>query len=122
MDQAEKDLTEKPVEYLLDRGKRHSSTVSNISLQNEYDKSFSLQCMSVFYKGFMMRLPTSVNVRVKKENLSNSIYMPRELSMRIISVPLKRHCKFPSYPAEYKMHRQLDLQAKLNLHEGTGHC
>ncbi len=41
-------------------------TVSNIALQNEYDKSFSLQCMSVFYKGFYDAFTNRVNRPGKK--------------------------------------------------------
>jgi hypothetical protein len=61
----ENQSAEKPVEFMLNEANRIVNKIE-YCLQNEYDKSFKLQCMSVFYKGFYDAFGNRVNLPDKK--------------------------------------------------------
>jgi hypothetical protein len=65
----QKRTTGKTVENMLDEANQIVNRIE-YRLQNEYDKSFTLQCMSVFYKGFYDAFCKVVNLPGKKRKFT----------------------------------------------------
>ena len=110
----QKKIAEKPIEYLLDDANR---MVNNIEyyLQNEYDKSFKLQCMSVFYKGLYDAFRKQVNLPGKKRKfIELYLYAQGIIYANYISF-LKTVFRKSRIPVDLYRPEKLDLTGKLAL-------
>jgi hypothetical protein len=110
---------DKSVEDLLDEANR---TVNNIEmyLQNEYDKSFKLQCMSVFYKGFYDAFTRHSNGPGKKRKfIELYLYAQGIIYAEFIS-SLKIAMRKTRHPEDFTTQSPLDLAGKLNLMRELG--
>lgn len=110
---------EKSVELFLDEA---NATVNQIEfcLQNEYDKSFKLQCMSVFYKGFYDSFRKRVNGPGKKRKfIELYLYAQGIIYANYISY-LKTALKKSRNPVDLYKPVHLDLPAKLELLKELG--
>jgi hypothetical protein len=106
--------SEKPVELLLDEANGLINRIE-FSLQNEYDKSFRLQCMSVFYKGFFEAFTNRVNLPGKKRKfIELYLYAQGIIYANYIS-SLKTALILSLNPAASQKRSQLDLPGKLAL-------
>jgi hypothetical protein len=104
----------KTVELLLDEANGLINKIE-FSLQNEYDKSFRLQCMSVFYKGFFEAFTNRVNLPGKKRKfIELYLYAQGIIYANYIS-SLKTALTLSHNPAGFPRRPQLDLQGKLAL-------
>jgi len=106
---------ESSVESLLDEA---NGTVNRIEycIYNEYDKSFKLQCMSVFFKGFYDAFSNRVNLPGKKRKfIELYLYAQGIIYSNYIS-SLKRALYVDFFiPADLKKPANLDLPGKLDL-------
>jgi hypothetical protein len=103
------------VEFLLDEANAVINKVEYL-LQNEYDKSFRLQCMSVFYKGFYDAFRNRVNLPDKKRKFTELyLYAQGIIYAEYVNV-LKRDLQHTGYPADSAgTPAELDLEGKLDL-------
>jgi len=109
----------KPVERLLDQA---NALVNNIEyrLQCKQDKSFSLQCMAVFFKGFYDAFCNQVYGPGKKRKfIELFLYAQGIIYLNYIS-SLKSAFQISQYPPETTVHNHLDLSEKLNLLQELG--
>jgi hypothetical protein len=110
---------EKPVEFLLNEANGYINRIE-YCLQNEYDKSFRLQCMSVFYKGYYDAFCMRVNLPDKKRKFTElylyaqGITYSNYISFLKTSIKKSFNRLVPQKPAV------LDLPAKLNLLKELG--
>ncbi len=112
----EKIPAEKSIEVVLDEANRMINSIE-YALQNDYDKSFRLQCMSVFYKGFYEAFTNRVNLPGKKRKFTELyLYAQGIIYANYISV-LKAALAASRVPAGLRRPQTLDLAAKLALLE-----
>lgn len=105
---------EHPIEFLLDEA---NGIVNKIEycLHSEYDKSFRLQCMSIFYKGFYDAFSNRVNLPDKKRKfIELYLYAQGIIYSNYIS-SLKLTMQHPDTSADLQLSENLDLQGKLDL-------
>jgi hypothetical protein len=103
----------KTIADLLDEA---NSTVNRIEvyLQNEYDKSFRLQCMSVFYRGFYDAYTRHLKGPGKKRKfIELYLYAQGMIYADFIST-LKTAVRKTSHPGHLKTQVPLDLEGKMN--------
>jgi hypothetical protein len=110
---------EKRVEDLLDDA---NGMVNNIELylQNEYDKSFKLQCMSVFYRGFFDAFTRHSNGPGKKRKFIELYLYAQGMIYADFIGSLKTAMRKASYPEDPKTQVPLDLAGKMNLMQELG--
>jgi hypothetical protein len=110
---------EHPVEFLLDEANGILNKIE-YCLHNEYDKSFRLQCMSIFYKGFYDAFSSHVNLPDKKRKfIELYLYAQGIIYSNYIS-SLKLAMQHPETSAELQVNEYLDLQGKLDLMNELG--
>jgi hypothetical protein len=110
----QKVTNDKSVEFLLDEA---NSVINKIEyyLQNEYDKSFMLQCMSVFYKGFFEAFCNRITLPGKKRKfIELYLYAQGIIYVKYISslkTALQKSLNAVELPAQVN----LDLTGKMDL-------
>jgi hypothetical protein len=104
----------KPVEVLLDEANGLINIIE-YSLQNEYDKSFRLQCMSVFFKGFFEAFTNRVNLPGKKRKFIELYLYAQGIIYANYIGSLKTALTLSLNPVGSQNHPQLDLPGKLEL-------
>lgn len=110
----QKVTNDKSVEFLLDEA---NSVINKIEyyLQNEYDKSFMLQCMSVFYKGFFESFCNRITLPGKKRKfIELYLYAQGIIYVKYISslkTALLKSLNAVELPAQVN----LDLTGKMDL-------
>ncbi|HEY4935591.1 MAG TPA: hypothetical protein VII44_03370 [Puia sp.] len=106
---------ERSVELMLDEA---NGIINKIEycLYNEYDKSFKLQCMSVFFKGFYDAFSNGVNLPGKKRKFIELYLYSQGIIYSNYIGSLKRalYEDFRS-PVDIQKPVNLDLQGKLDL-------
>ncbi|HEV3222921.1 MAG TPA: hypothetical protein VGZ90_08590 [Puia sp.] len=106
---------DRSVEFLLDEA---NGIINKIEycLFNEYDKSFKLQCMSVFFKGFFDAFSNRVNLPGKKRKFIELYLYAQGIIYSNYLATLKRTllADFLS-PVDLKKPVYLDLPGKLDL-------
>jgi hypothetical protein len=106
---------ERSVGFLLDEA---NSTINKIEccLCNEYDKSFKLQCMSVFFKGFYDAFSNRVNLPGKKRKFIELYLYAQGIIYSNYIGSLKRTLYEDfHYPLDIQKSVNLDLQGKLDM-------
>jgi hypothetical protein len=106
----------KTIELLLDEANGLINRIE-FSLQNEYDKSFRLQCMSVFYKGFFEAFTNRVNLPGKKRKFIELYLYAQGIIYANYLSSLKTALTLSYNTAGSHKRPQLDLQGKLALME-----
>jgi hypothetical protein len=104
----------KPVELLLDEANGLINSIE-YSLQNEYDKSFRLQCMSVFYKGFFEAFTNRVNLPGKKRKFIELYLYAQGIIYANYIGSLKTALILSLSPVGSQNRPQLDLPGKIEL-------
>ena len=89
-------------------------------LQNEYDKSFTLQCMSVFYKGFYDAYINRVNTPDKKRKFIELYLYAQGIIYANYVGSLKTALQKSRNPVEFYTALNLDLAGKLGLLDELG--
>jgi hypothetical protein len=104
-----------PAELLLDEANGIINKIE-FCLCNEYDKSFKLQCMSVFFKGFYDAFSNRVNLPGKKRKFIELYLYAQGIIYSNYIVSLKRslHEEYLD-PVDLQKTAGLDLQGKLDL-------
>jgi hypothetical protein len=108
-----------PVDYLLDQA---NNLVNDIEyrLQCKQDKSFSLQCMAVFYKGFYDAFSNRVYGPGKKRKfIELYLYAQGIIYLNYIN-SLKSTFQVYHYPAATQTPQHLDLSGQINLLQELG--
>ena len=111
---------ESSVESLLDEA---NGTINKIEycIYNEYDKSFKLQCMSVFFKGFYDAFSNRVNLPGKKRKFIELYLYAQGIIYSNYIGSLKRALYVDFLiPADQQKSANLDLPAKLDLMNELG--
>ncbi len=106
---------ERSVESLLDEA---NGTINKIEycLYNEYDKSFKLQCMSVFFKGFYDAFSNRVNLPGKKRKFIELYLYAQGIIYSNYLGSLKRSLHVDFFvPVDLQKPANLDLPGKLDL-------
>ncbi len=103
-----------PVEVLLDEA---NGIINHLEycLQHEYDKSFRLQCMSVFYKGFYDAFKNRVNGPGKKRKFTELYLYAQGIIYANYISSLKAGFQSPLNPDDLQRPAHLDLPGKLDL-------
>ena len=91
-----------------------------INLQNEYDKSFKLQCMSVFYRGFYDAFTRHLNGPGKKRKFIELYLYAQGMIYADFISSLKTAMRKASLPEDTKTQVPLDLTGKMNLMNELG--
>jgi len=115
----QKKTVEKPVELFLDEA---NGVINQIEycLQHERDKSFTLQCMAVFYKGFFDAFSNQVNGPGKKRKfIELYLYAQGIIHANYIS-SLKTALQQSRNPVIVDRPMTLDLAGKLKLMQELG--
>ncbi len=115
----QKKTADKPVGYLLDQA---NACINDIEyrLQCNQDKSFSLQCMAVFYKGFYDAFSNRVYGPGKKRKfIELYLYAQGIIYANYISF-LKIAFHQDRYPADNELPGHLDFSGQLNLLQELG--
>lgn len=89
-------------------------------LQNEHDKSFSLQCMSVFYKGFYDAFSNRVNLPDKKRKFTELFLYAQGIIYANYISSLKTILGKARNPVDLRGIRVLGLQDRLQLLQELG--
>ncbi len=110
---------DKTVEDLLDEANSVVNSIE-INLQNEYDKSFKLQCMSVFYRGFYDAFTRHLNGPGKKRKFIELYLYAQGMIYADFISSLKTAMRKASHPEEMKIPVPLDLAGKMNLMHELG--
>ena len=105
---------DKTVAVMLDEA---NTMVNNIEihLQNEYDKSFRLQCMSVFYRGFYDAFTRHLHGPGKKRKFIELYLYAQGMIYADFISSLKTAMRKASHPEEMKTQAPLDLAGKIYL-------
>jgi len=104
----------KPVELLLDEANGIINKIE-YSLQNEYDKSFKLQCMSVFYKGVYDAFRKKVALPGKKRKFIELYLYAHGIIYTHYIRFLKTDLMKPLHPVDLPETPYLDFSGKLAL-------
>lgn len=110
---------EKPVESLLDEANGMVNKIE-MHLQSEYDKSFKLQCMSVFYRGFYDAFARHLNGPGKKRKFIELYLYAQGMIYADFISSLKTAMRKTSDPEDLKTQLPLGLADKINLMEKLG--
>ena len=110
---------DKTVEDLLDEANSMVNGIE-INLQNEYDKSFKLQCMSVFYRGFYDAFTRHLNGPGKKRKFIELYLYAQGMIYADFISSLKTAMRKVSLPEDKKTPVPLDLAGKMNLMNELG--
>lgn len=110
---------DKTVENLLDEANAMVNRIE-INLQNEYDKSFKLQCMSVFYRGFYDAFTRHLNGPGKKRKFIELFLYAQGMIYADFISSLKTAMRKTSLPEDSKTQVPLDLAGKLHLMDELG--
>jgi len=115
----QKKSAEKPIESFLDEA---NGIVNRIEyyLQYEYDKSFKLQCMSVFYKGFYDAFCNHVNLPGKKRKFIELFLYAQGIIYANYVSSLKSAFENSRNPAGLHKPLFIDLHGKLALMNELG--
>ena len=109
----------KPIEFFLNEANGYINQTEYF-LENEYDKSFRLQCMAVFYKGFYDAFRNRVNLPGKKRKfIELYLYAQGIIYAKFISA-LKTALKKSRNPVDFNKPAYLDLPGKLDLMKELG--
>ena len=105
---------EKPIEAQLDEA---NGLVNKIewTLHNDYDKTFRLQFLSVFYKGFSDAFTNSLARPDKKRKFIELFLYAQGIIYSNYVTSLKAALYKERNPAEFLQSHHLDLQGKLEL-------
>jgi hypothetical protein len=106
--------SDKKVEDLLDEANGVMNTIE-MYLQNEYDQSFRLQCMSVFYRGFYDVFTRHLNGPGKKRKFIELYLYAQGMIYADFISSLKTAMRKASQPEDLKTQAPLDLEGKMNL-------
>jgi len=104
----------KTVEDLLDEANGVVNTIE-MYLQNEYDKSFKLQCMSVFYRGFYDAFTRHLSGPGKKRKFIELYLYGQGMIYADFIGSLKTTMRKSGQPEDLKTQAPLDLAGKMNL-------
>jgi hypothetical protein len=104
----------KTVEALLDEANGVMNTIE-MYLQNEYDKSFKLQCMSVFYRGFYDAFTRHLSGPGKKRKFIELYLYAQGMIYADFIGSLKTALQKAGQPEDLKSQAPLDLAGKMNL-------
>lgn len=110
---------DKTVEDLLNEANSVVNSIE-INLQNEYDKSFKLQCMSVFYKGFYDAFTRHLNGPGKKRKFIELYLYAQGMIYADFISSLKTAMRIANHPEDVKIQVPLDLAGKMNLMHELG--
>jgi hypothetical protein len=105
---------DKTLEDLLDDANGMVNSIE-LHLQNEYDKSFKLQCMSVFYRGFYDAFIRRLHGPGKKRKFIELYLYAQGMIYADFISSLKAVLRKSSYPEETETQVPLDLAGKINL-------
>ena len=110
---------EHSIEFLLDEA---NGIINKIEyyLQSEYDKSFRLQCISVFYKGFYDAFSGRVNLPDKKRKFIELYLYAQGIIYCNYIRSLKWAMQHPDVSVDLQETQNLDLQGKLDLMNDLG--
>lgn len=115
----EKIQGEKSLEIVLDEANRKVNNIE-YALQNDYDKSFRLQCMSVFFKGFFEAFTNRVNLPGKKRKFIELYLYAQGIIYADYIGTLKSALAASRNPSSIQKPKSLDLQGKLELLKELG--
>jgi hypothetical protein len=108
------------LEFLLDESNAVINKVEYL-LQNEYDKSFRLQCMSVFYKGYFDAFRNRVNLPDKKRKFTELFLYAQGIIYAEYVSTIKRDLQYCGSAADSQgTPAELDLAGKLELMKTLG--
>jgi hypothetical protein len=107
------------VELLLEDANEKVNHIENC-LENEYDKSFRLQCMSVFYKGFFVAFSNQIHAPGKKRKFIELYLFAQGMIYAKYIRSLKNILLKSRTPVELQNADGLDLPAKLQLMQEMG--
>ncbi len=110
---------ERPIEFLLDEANGIINKIEH-NLLSEYDKSFRLQCMSVFYKGFHDAFSSRVNLPDKKRKFIELFLYAQGIMYSNYISSLKWSMQHPDNFVDLQVIENLDMQGKLNLMNELG--
>jgi hypothetical protein len=110
---------DKTISDLLDEANGIVNRIE-VYLQNEYDKSFRLQCMSVFYRGFYDSFTGHLKGPGKKRKFIELYLYAQGMIYADFIRSLKTALQKSSQPQELESHAQLDLRGKMNLMNELG--
>jgi len=110
---------DKTAEVLLDEANSMINSIE-INLQNEYDKSFKLQCMSVFYRGFYDAFTRHLDGPGKKRKFIELYLYAQGMIYADFISSLKTAMRKDSHPEDLKTQVPLDLAGKMNLMHELG--
>ena len=110
---------DKAVADLLDEANTMVNSIE-IYLQNEYDKSFKLQCMSVFYRGFYDAFTRHLNGPGKKRKFIELYLYAQGMIYADFISSLKTAMRKASHPEDLKTQPPLDLAGKMYLMHELG--
>jgi|SRR5450432_2258821 hypothetical protein len=105
---------EKPIEIFLDEANGMVNHIENC-LQNEYDKSFKLQCMSVFYRGYYDAFTKRVNGPGKKRKFIELYLYSQGIIYANYVSSLRTAFKNSRNPVDLQKPALLDLAGKMAL-------
>ena len=110
---------DKTVADLLDEANTMVNSIE-MHLQNEYDKSFKLQCMSVFYRGFYDAFTRHLNGPGKKRKFIELYLYAQGMIYADFISSLKTAMRKASHPEDLKTQAPLDLAGKMYLMHELG--
>jgi hypothetical protein len=105
---------EMTVEILLDEANGMVNRIEN-HLQNEYDKSFKLQCMSVFFRGYFDAFTRRLNGPGKKRKFIELYLYAQGMIYADYVSSLKTELRKTGNPVDSQRPASLDLAGKLAL-------
>jgi len=105
---------DKTVEGLLDEANGVVNTIE-MCLQNEYDKSFKLQCMSVFYRGFYDAFTRHSSGPGKKRKFIELYLYAQGIIYADFIGSLKAVMRKSGQPEDLETQAPLDLAGKMSL-------
>jgi hypothetical protein len=102
------------MEFLLDEANGILNSIE-LYLQNEYDKSFRLQCMSVFYRGYYDAFTRHLNGPGKKRKFIELYLYAQGMIYADFISSLKVAMRKANHPEDFETQAPLDLTGKMNL-------
>jgi hypothetical protein len=115
----QKKSSEKPIEFFLEEANENMNRIENC-LQHEYDKSFRLQCMSVFYKGFFVAFSNQGHAPDKKRKFTELYLYAQGMIYANYITSLKTALQKSRNPVDLHRTASLDLMGKLELMQELG--
>ena len=115
----QKKSSEKPIEFLLEEANENMNRIENC-LEHDYDKSFRLQCMSVFYKGFFVAFTNRGHAPDKKRKFTELYLYAQGMIYANYIASLKTALQKSRNPVDLHKPASLDLAGKLELMQELG--